>query len=32
MIGGVITSGLLELLIYPVIFTLWRKRYLPGGK
>src|SRR3989454_1430484 len=31
MIGGVITSGLLELLIYPVIFTIWRKRYLPGG-
>ncbi len=31
MIGGVITSGLLELLIYPVIFTIWRKRHLPGG-
>jgi copper/silver efflux system protein len=29
MIGGVITSGLLELLIYPVIFVLWRQRYLP---
>ena len=29
MIGGVITSGLLELLIYPVIFTIWRKRHLP---
>ncbi len=24
MVGGVITSFLLELLIYPVIFTLWR--------
>ena len=32
MIGGVITSGLLELLIYPVIFTIWRKRHLSEGK
>jgi Cu(I)/Ag(I) efflux system membrane protein CusA/SilA len=24
MVGGVVTSFLLELLIYPVIFTLWR--------
>src|SRR5260370_29824568 len=31
MIGGVITSGLLELLIYPVIFTILRQRHLPGG-
>src|SRR5262245_12399796 len=29
MIGGVVTSGRLELLIYPVIFVLWRRRYLP---
>jgi Cu(I)/Ag(I) efflux system membrane protein CusA/SilA len=29
MIGGVITSGILELLLYPVIYALWRKRYLP---
>ena len=29
MIGGVITSGVLELLIYPVIFFLWRQRHLP---
>ncbi len=28
MIGGIITSGLLELLIYPVIYVLWRKRHL----
>jgi len=27
MIGGVITSAMLELLIYPVIYFLWRKRY-----
>jgi Cu(I)/Ag(I) efflux system membrane protein CusA/SilA len=30
MIGGVITSGILELLLYPVIYVLWRKRHLPG--
>jgi hypothetical protein len=29
MIGGVITSGILELLIYPVIYVLWRRRRLP---
>ena len=29
MIGGVITSGILELLIYPVIYVVWRRRYLP---
>jgi Cu(I)/Ag(I) efflux system membrane protein CusA/SilA len=26
MIGGVVTSAILELLIYPVIFTIWKKR------
>jgi len=26
MIGGVITSTFLELLIYPVIFLIWRTR------
>jgi copper/silver efflux system protein len=26
MIGGVITSALLELLVYPVIFLMWRGR------
>ncbi len=29
MIGGVITSAILELLIYPVIFVIWRRRALP---
>jgi Cu(I)/Ag(I) efflux system membrane protein CusA/SilA len=29
MIGGVVTSALLELLIYPAIYVLWRKRELP---
>jgi Cu(I)/Ag(I) efflux system membrane protein CusA/SilA len=28
MIGGVVTSGILELLLYPVIYVLWRKRSL----
>jgi hypothetical protein len=30
MIGGVITSAILELLIYPVIYVIWRKRALPA--
>jgi Cu(I)/Ag(I) efflux system membrane protein CusA/SilA len=30
MIGGVMTSALLELLIYPVIFVMWRERRLPA--
>lgn len=29
MIGGVVSSAILNLLIYPVIFLLWRKRHLP---
>lgn len=29
MIGGVITSAILELLIYPVIYVIWRRRHLP---
>lgn len=29
MVGGVITSGVMELLIYPVIFYLWKARALP---
>ncbi len=29
MIGGVITSAILELLICPVIFVIWRRRALP---
>jgi Cu(I)/Ag(I) efflux system membrane protein CusA/SilA len=29
MIGGVVTSAILELLIYPVIYVAWRKRELP---
>ena len=26
MIGGVITSAILELMLYPVIYVLWRRR------
>jgi Cu(I)/Ag(I) efflux system membrane protein CusA/SilA len=29
MIGGVVTSAVLELLLYPVIYMLWRRRHLP---
>ncbi len=29
MIAGVITSAILNLLIYPVIYVMWRKRHLP---
>jgi Cu(I)/Ag(I) efflux system membrane protein CusA/SilA len=28
MIGGIVTSAILELLIYPVIFVIWKKRGL----
>ncbi len=30
MIGGVITSAVLELLLYPAIYFLWRRRHLPA--
>src|SRR6476619_6330888 len=29
MVGGVVTSAILELLIYPVIYVIWRRRELP---
>ena len=28
MIGGVVTSALLELLVYPVVFLIWKRRAL----
>ena len=28
MVGGVVTSGIMELMVYPVIFYLWRGRKL----
>jgi Cu(I)/Ag(I) efflux system membrane protein CusA/SilA len=32
MIGGVVTSAILELAIYPVIFLIWRGRRLKEEK
>jgi Cu(I)/Ag(I) efflux system membrane protein CusA/SilA len=32
MVGGVVTSGIMELAIYPIIFFLWRSRRLPKGE
>ncbi|PZR74130.1 MAG: CusA/CzcA family heavy metal efflux RND transporter, partial [Chthoniobacterales bacterium] len=29
MIGGIVTSAIMELLIYPVIYVIWRRRTLP---
>jgi Cu(I)/Ag(I) efflux system membrane protein CusA/SilA len=31
MVGGLVTSFLLELLVYPPVYLLWRKRELAGG-
>jgi copper/silver efflux system protein len=31
MIGGLVTSTILELTIYPAIYMLWRKRSLAKG-
>ena len=31
MVGGVVTSGLMELLVYPVLFFLWRSRQLDAS-
>jgi Cu(I)/Ag(I) efflux system membrane protein CusA/SilA len=30
MVGGVITSTIMELAVYPAIYFLWRSRGLPG--
>ena len=32
MIGGVVTSAILELLLYPTIYMLWRRRHLPDPR
>ncbi len=32
MVGGVVTSGIMELAIYPIIFFLWRGHRLPKGR
>jgi Cu(I)/Ag(I) efflux system membrane protein CusA/SilA len=31
MIGGVITSAILGLLIYPILYVLWRSHHLPSA-
>ena len=31
MIGGIVTSTIMELLVYPAIYYLWRARTLPKG-
>jgi Cu(I)/Ag(I) efflux system membrane protein CusA/SilA len=31
MVGGLVTSFALELLVYPAIYYLWRRRTLPEG-
>lgn len=32
MIGGVVTSAILELLLYPIVYVLWRSRELPRNQ
>jgi Cu(I)/Ag(I) efflux system membrane protein CusA/SilA len=32
MVGGVFTSVLMELLVYPAIFYIWRTRSLPPAE
>ena len=32
MVGGVITSEILELTVYPAIYLLWKRRELPGAE
>jgi len=29
MIGGLVTSFILELLVYPAIYKMWKQRELP---
>ena len=28
MVGGVITSAILELLLYPIVFSMWKEKSL----
>jgi len=32
MVGGVVTSTLLELIVYPAIYMLWRRRIVSTGR
>jgi Cu(I)/Ag(I) efflux system membrane protein CusA/SilA len=29
MVGGIVTSTIMELMVYPAIFYVWRRRSLP---
>jgi len=31
MVGGVVTSALLELVVYPALYLIWKGRRLPTG-
>jgi hypothetical protein len=31
MVGGLVTSFVLELFVYPAIFAMWKRRELPPG-
>jgi Cu(I)/Ag(I) efflux system membrane protein CusA/SilA len=31
MVGGLVTSFILELLVYPAVYDLWKGRSLPKG-
>ncbi len=31
MVGGLATSFIMELLVYPAIYLLWKKRGLPAS-
>jgi Cu(I)/Ag(I) efflux system membrane protein CusA/SilA len=31
MVGGVVTSALLELIVYPALYSIWKGRNLPTG-
>ena len=32
MVGGLVTSFLLELLVYPAVYLLWKGKGLPAGQ
>ena len=32
MVGGLVTSFLLELTVYPAIFAIWKRRQLPAAQ
>ena len=32
MVGGVVTSTIMELMVYPAIFFIWRRRQLPSAR